>query len=60
MHQGWNPAHDLADTITTKPTKNIFFAVFEVFAVHIFNVVTNSVKSDAAFAVNKFPISNIG
>jgi hypothetical protein len=29
-HQGWNPAQDLAETITTKPTKNIFFAVFAV------------------------------
>jgi hypothetical protein len=29
----WNPAHDLAETITTKPIKDIFFEVFEVFAV---------------------------
>ena len=32
-HQAWNPAHDLAKTITIKPINRIFFAVFVVFAV---------------------------
>jgi len=32
-YQAWNPAHNLAKTISTKPTNRIFFAVFEVLAV---------------------------